>query len=110
MSLHQRELNFHLLDYDLEHPVRYYTPLPSRVFTTEEEAFIASHVHRYLSRNRPTVANLYNNLCHGLRGLNDDRMEQGLPALRMPSLATFRRRVAALPERVVWHHRSARVR
>lgn len=87
---------------------RYYTPPAVKTFTAEEDEFIQAHVLRYLCPTRPTVVAVYRELCEVVRQENEQRLKNGIPAIRSPSPSTFQRRIAALQERVVRNSRHGR--
>lgn len=81
---------------------------PSRLFGAEEEAIIDKYVGLYLRRELPTAISVYLALVDAVHERNHEVYVQGVPPLRLPSIATFRRRLRRIPRNAVLSARYGR--
>ncbi len=66
-------------------------------YDVEEAVFLETYVRQYVSEDRLPIVELHEKMAFAIEDANALRTEAGLKRLRIPSLKTFQKRVAALP-------------
>lgn len=68
----------------------------NRVLGPEEVGLLMKEVRGYMSRERPTIKTIHENVQIAFEDRNAERKERGLPSLKVPSRETTRRAIRAL--------------
>jgi len=67
-------------------------------YDVEEAVFLETYVRQYVSEDRLPIVKLHAKMSSAIEDENEIRKEAGLKPLRIPSIKTFQKRVADLPQ------------